>query len=74
MVVLWVEWSCYNMKGDSPQLGDDVIIIFGAARARSVQDWAHNMTDTKLREKFDALTESESLEFKVPTLRLCFDH
>jgi hypothetical protein len=30
--------------------GDDAIVIFGVARARSVQDWAHNMTDTKPRQ------------------------
>ena len=31
--------------------GDDAIVIFGAVGARSVQDWACNMADAKLREK-----------------------
>ena len=30
--------------------GDGAIVIFGVAGAKSVQDWAHNMTDTKPRE------------------------
>ena len=30
--------------------GDNAIVIFGGAGARSVQDWAHNMTDIDVQE------------------------
>lgn len=45
-------------------------VIFEAAGGRSVQERARNMTDTKTKGKFDALTKSETLEFKVPMTRL----
>jgi len=50
--------------------GDDVIAIFEVAVAESVQEWTHNMTDAKITRKFDALTESDSLEFEVPMICL----
>ena len=49
---------------------DDAIVIFGGAGAGSVQERAHNTTDTKTMGKFNALTKSKSLEFKVPMLCL----
>ena len=52
MVVLWVEGACYNMNGGSPQLGAKAMtrVNFGGAGPGSVQEWAHNMADTKSRE------------------------
>jgi hypothetical protein len=47
---------------------DDTIVTFGAAGPRSVQGWAHNRTDAKIRE-ISMRSESKSLEFKVPMIR-----
>jgi len=43
----------YAMKGVLSAIGregDDAIVIFGEAEARSVQDRVHNMTDINTRE------------------------
>jgi hypothetical protein len=71
-VVLRVEGSYYTINGGSLQIrgsSDDTIIIFGVTGS-GVFGRAHNITDMKIQENFDAFIESEPLEFKVPMVCL----
>ena len=50
--------------------GDDVNVIFQVADVRSLQQRPQHATDIKKKGDFYAFTKSESLEFKVPIVRL----
>ena len=71
-----VEECCYAMRKRISAIrreGDDAIIIFGGAGARSVQEWAQNTIDTKPRGNLMRLQCQSCLNSKylwfVPSLR-----
>ena len=71
-------WCCRSRGPIIPELtpsairrdGDDVIVVIRVAGVWTVQEWSHNMTDTKIRGIFNGFTNLESTEFKVPIVCL----
>jgi hypothetical protein len=60
------------MKGGSQKIrggGDDGIVIFELL-GHEYSEGAYNITDIFCKRNFDALAESELLEFKVPMVCL----
>ena len=45
-VLLYFELTPSAIRRD----GDDAIVIFGVVGVWTVQEWSHNITDTKIRE------------------------
>ena len=65
-VLFYSELMHSAIRGDD----DDTIVIFRLAGVLTVQEWSHDMVDTKI-QKFSADSQYlESIEFKVPMV--CF--
>ena len=52
------------------RVGDDAIGNFRVAGVWTVQEWSHNITNTKNTGIFNGFTNLELIKFKVPVIYL----